>query len=138
MLYVRSRRWQGGDRRMDADGGGLSAGPGSPFLGVSAGLRLPCILTVSLWKRGRGRNGSACCLGHQLCLTTQDAWRDLQQQGISEAAETGGAGTLLLRVIANSAKRFPVAQAAQLAADLLKVRAATAQLLYLNRLGAPC
>ena len=51
----------------------------------------------------------------------QEAWKNLQQQSISEAVDTGGDGTLLLRVIANSAARFPVAQAAHLAADLLQV-----------------
>lgn len=52
----------------------------------------------------------------------QEAWKNLQQQSGSQAADTGGDGTLLLRVIANSAARFPVAQAAHLAADLLQVR----------------
>ena len=52
----------------------------------------------------------------------QEAWGNLQQQSIGGAADIGGDGTLLLRVIANSAERFPVAQAAHLAADLLKVR----------------
>lgn len=57
----------------------------------------------------------------------QEAWKNLQQQSISKAADTGGDSTLLLRVIANSAARFPVAQAAHLATDLLKVRVAIAQ-----------
>lgn len=51
----------------------------------------------------------------------QEAWKNLQQQSMSEAADTGGDGTLLLRVIANSAARFPAMQAAHLAADLLQV-----------------
>ncbi|KAL0028583.1 hypothetical protein WJX79_003483 [Trebouxia sp. C0005] len=51
----------------------------------------------------------------------QESWNQLQQQGSGgEASASGGDGTLLLRVIANSAARFPAAQAAQLAADLLK------------------
>jgi len=41
--------------------------------------------------------------------------------GEASASASGSDGTLLLRVIANSAARFPAAQAAQLAADLLKV-----------------
>ncbi len=44
-----------------------------------------------------------------------------QQDSGGEASASGSDGTLLLRVIANSAARFPAAQAAQLAADLLKV-----------------
>lgn len=51
----------------------------------------------------------------------QESWKNLQQQSASQAADTGSDGTLLLRVIANSAARFPVAQAAHLAADLLQV-----------------
>lgn len=66
-------------------------------------------------------------LGGHVCLPPQEAWRNLQQQSIGEATDTGGDGTLLLRVIANSAERFPVTQAADLAADLLKVRVPAAQ-----------
>jgi len=44
-----------------------------------------------------------------------------QQDNGGEASASSSDGTLLLRVIANSAARFPAAQAAQLAADLLKV-----------------
>ena len=51
----------------------------------------------------------------------QEAWGNLQQQRIGEAADMCSDGTLLLRVIANSAARFPAAQAAHLAASLLKV-----------------
>lgn len=43
MLCVSSRRWQwlqGGGGCLDADGGGISAGPSSPVLGISAGLIL--------------------------------------------------------------------------------------------------
>ena len=50
----------------------------------------------------------------------QEAWKNLQQQSITEA-DTGSDGTLLLRVIANSAARFPAEQAAHLAANLLQV-----------------
>ena len=55
----------------------------------------------------------------------QNSWQHLQQQGGSstEAAAglPGSDSTLLLRVIANAAARFPAAQAVELAADLLKV-----------------
>ena len=38
---------QGGGGCLDADGGGVSAGPSSPFLGVSAGLiLLDCVLAM--------------------------------------------------------------------------------------------
>ena len=50
---------------------------------------------------------------------TQESWNELQQQ--ADGAEANAAGTLLLKVIANSAARFPPAQAADLAVDLLKV-----------------
>lgn len=84
-------------------------------------------------------NGAACCLGGDPCLALQEDWKKLQQQSIGEATGTGGEGTLLLRVIANSAERFPVAQAADLAADLLKVRVSAATwCLHSSRLPAPC
>ena len=52
----------------------------------------------------------------------QESWQSLQQQGSALGPSgSGSQGTLLLRVIANSAARFPAAEAAQLAADLLKV-----------------
>ena len=54
-----------------------------------------------------------------------------QQDSGGEASASGGDGTLLLRVIANSAARFPAAQAAQLAADLLKVSLLPATMLCL-------
>ena len=58
----------------------------------------------------------------------QEAWRSLQQSA-NEAAEESH-GTLLLRAIANSAARFPGAQAAELAADLLKVRSCICHLTF--------
>ena len=52
----------------------------------------------------------------------QESWQRLQQQaGCAESSMPGSNSTLLLRVIANAAARFPAAQAAELAADLLKV-----------------
>ena len=64
--------------------------------------------------------------------TIQESWNQLQQQDSGdEASASGNNGTLLLRVIANSAARFPAAQAAQLAADLLKVSLLPATMLCL-------
>ena len=54
------------------------------------------------------------------CLL-QEVWNNVQQQGINNSNNALGDGTLLLRVIANSALRFPSKQAAHLAADLFKV-----------------
>ena len=49
----------------------------------------------------------------------QDHWKAVRS-GDASAVSTNDS-TLLLRVIANSAARFPPAEAASLAADLLKV-----------------
>ena len=50
----------------------------------------------------------------------QDRWKGVRSG--DAGAVSSGDSALLLRVIANSAARFPPAEAASLAADLLKVR----------------
>lgn len=55
-----------------------------------------------------------------LSAPTQDRWKAVRS-GDAAAVSTDDSG-LLLRVIANSAARFPPAEAASLAADLLKAR----------------
>ncbi len=103
-------------------------------------IHTAAVLTACLWygmiHNQKPRQLSRQCLGddsasslcraqHSLHRGVQESWQHLQQRCNGNAVDepvTGGNGTLLLRVIATSAARFPAEQAAQLAADLLKVR----------------
>ena len=55
-------------------------------------------------------------------MSCQAAWKQLQANTDHGNNNSSMDGTLVLKVIASAAQRFPAAEASQLAADLLKVR----------------
>lgn len=55
-------------------------------------------------------------------VSCQAAWDQLQANTAHGSNNSSVDGTLVLKVIASAAQRFPAAQASQLAADFLKVR----------------
>jgi len=57
------------------------------------------------------------------CARVQERWAALKARG---AGAEDGCGTLLRRVVAAAAARFPAAEAAALAGDLLRARPAPA------------
>ena len=58
-----------------------------------------------------------------------EQWRALKRQGMSTQAEAmGDEGAIMLRVIANASRSFPVTEAMQLAGDLLEVQMTLASL----------